>query len=465
MTSTSTRREIWRERIADWWANAWRWVLAAFGAVAATYFILERGVVGGATLAIVIGGFVIAAALTASKPLAIALFAMPGLLVAQRIGLGGGDLSVSDAALAAAFGTALLLGQRPYSRPLRQLLLINLVYQFATLFTVIVNPYALNTVEWFHAWLLVSGALIVGWALGAAGYARLALSLIVFTACVFAVATLVAGRIPVRGRRLRSGDADLAVPDAQELHRHGARVRRDHRVPQPRLGRLDQGLGEARVLADGGGHRGRSVPAGAHRARGRDHRRGAAPGHDWTLSIGAPAAHPRGVARDLDGGRPGRVPEPPQLGLPASRVAPRGVPLLAGVADLRARAALLVQPRRTAVPAAAGRVGGARLRGCRRAHRVHRDVDRRARRALACRPAVRHPRGRRAALPSRAVAVRPVLGRRAGVGAVRGRGHLPGRDGSRAKNEGAARRAHHSRATQRGSAPVDRPERTHIERH
>lgn len=190
MTSTSTRREIWRERIADGWANAWRWVLAAFGAVAATYFILERGVVGGTTLAIVIGALVIAAALTTSTPLAIALFAMPGLLVSQRIGLGGGDLSVSDAALAAAFGTAVLLGRRPYSSPLRKLLIINLVYQFATLLTVVVNPYPLNTIEWFHAWLLVSGALIVGWALGAAGYARLALSLIVLTASVFAAVTI-----------------------------------------------------------------------------------------------------------------------------------------------------------------------------------------------------------------------------------------------------------------------------------
>ena len=67
------------------------------------------------------------------------------------------------------------------------------MYQFATLFTVIVNPYVLNTVEWFHAWLLVSGALIVGWAVGAAGYGRLALSLLVFTASVIAVLTLVEG--------------------------------------------------------------------------------------------------------------------------------------------------------------------------------------------------------------------------------------------------------------------------------
>lgn len=191
MSSTTERRAIWHHRIVDWWAATWRWVMLAFGAVTVTYLLLDRGTQGGAMLAIAVAALVVAASLTGSKPLAIALFAVPGLLISQRIGIGGGDLSVSDAALAAAFGTALLLGQRPYSRPLRNLLWLNLVYQFATLFTVIVNPYAANTLEWVHSWLLISGALIVGWALGAAGYARLALSMIVFTACVLAGLTVV----------------------------------------------------------------------------------------------------------------------------------------------------------------------------------------------------------------------------------------------------------------------------------
>jgi len=193
MASTSTRAEIWRERIADLWANMWRWVLMAFAAVAAIYLLLDRGVQNGAMLAVVIAVFVIGAAVSGSQPLAIALLSMPLLLIPQRIGLGGGDLSVSDAALAAAFGTAVLLGKRPFSAPLRNLLWINLFYQFTTLLTVIVNPYAANTVEWVHAWLLVSGALIVGWAVGAGGYARLALKLIVITACVMAVLTIVQG--------------------------------------------------------------------------------------------------------------------------------------------------------------------------------------------------------------------------------------------------------------------------------
>ena len=197
MASTSTRAEIWRERIADLWANAWRWVLMAFGAVTATYLLLEQGVQNGSMLAIVVSVFVIGAALSGSMPLAIVLLSMPLLLIPQRIGIGGGDLSVSDAALAAAFGAAVLLGKRPFSKPLRSLLWINLFYQFTTLFTVIVNPYLANTVEWFHAWLLVSGALVVGWAIGAGGYARLGLSLIVVTACVMAALTVVQGVLQV----------------------------------------------------------------------------------------------------------------------------------------------------------------------------------------------------------------------------------------------------------------------------
>ncbi|MFE6254099.1 O-antigen ligase family protein [Agromyces sp. NPDC057865] len=193
MGSTSLRAELWRERLADWWAGLWRWVLLAGAAAAAAYIVLNQGLENATVTAFALAGLVIGAVLTPSVPLAIALMSMPALFIVQRVGLGAGDLSVSDFALAAAFGCAVLLGKRPYSRSLRALLWFNLFYQFTTLFTVIVNPYAANTFEWVHAWLLVSGALIVGWALGAAGYARLALSLLVVTACAIALLTVIQG--------------------------------------------------------------------------------------------------------------------------------------------------------------------------------------------------------------------------------------------------------------------------------
>lgn len=197
--AASVRAEIWRSRIAEWWAGTWRWILMAAGTVCGVYLLLDRGIQNGAVSAAAIGGLVIGVVLTGSKPLAIALMATPALFVSQRAGFGAGDLSVSDVALAAAFGTCLLLGHRPYSAPLRAMLWCNLGYQFATLFTVIVNPFAANTVEWFHAWLLISGALVVGWSLGRAGYARLALNLMLAAALTIAAGTYVTAAIQFGG--------------------------------------------------------------------------------------------------------------------------------------------------------------------------------------------------------------------------------------------------------------------------
>ncbi|WP_194397260.1 O-antigen ligase family protein [Microbacterium atlanticum] len=209
---------MWRDRLAQWWAGAWRWVLMAAGAVVAVTVLLGQQSAMGLVTASAIAGLVIAAALTPRVPLAVALMATPALFIPVRAGLGGADLSVSDVALAAAFGTAILLGHRPYSRPLRQILWLNLVYQFATLFTVIVNPYAANTVEWFHAWLLVSGAIIVGWALGRAGYARPALILMIGAACMIAVGTIVTGLI-----QFSRGDLGPVYPSwPVEMHKNFA---------------------------------------------------------------------------------------------------------------------------------------------------------------------------------------------------------------------------------------------------
>ncbi|WP_136707708.1 O-antigen ligase family protein [Agromyces sp. H66] len=200
--ATSMNKGAWRDRLADWWAGAWRWALLAVGTVLATYFLLDRAGKGALVTGIVLAALVVGAVLTMSKPLAIALMAMPALFVAQRAGIGGADVSASDVALAAAFGTAVLLGSRPYSRELRAMLWFNFGYQFATLITVIVNPFAQNTIEWFHAWLLISGALIVGWAIGRGGYARWAFTAMLITGCVLAAGTVVSGVLQYAGGNL-----------------------------------------------------------------------------------------------------------------------------------------------------------------------------------------------------------------------------------------------------------------------
>lgn len=133
---------------------------------------------------------ILALGITAAEPVAIPLLATPLLLVVQRANLGAADLSVSDLALAAATLAALVFTTRPFSRELRSLLWLNVAYQAATLFTVVLNPFTSNTVEWFHAWMLVSGSLLMGWTIGRAGYAHVGLTLLVVTAVLLAVITL-----------------------------------------------------------------------------------------------------------------------------------------------------------------------------------------------------------------------------------------------------------------------------------
>lgn len=180
-----------RRWLADLWADAWRWVLFAIVVVGAVYFVLDRGLANGAITAVVIGVLMIAAVITWSKPIATMLMATPAVFIVERIGLGGGDLTVSDAALAAGFGVAVLLGQHEHTPPMRAMLWLNLIYQFSTVFTVIVNPFQQNVVEWVHAWLLISGALILGWAIGRAGKAYIALRLILIVGAMIAVGTLI----------------------------------------------------------------------------------------------------------------------------------------------------------------------------------------------------------------------------------------------------------------------------------
>lgn len=129
---------------------------------------------------------VLAIGVSAVQPGLLPLLSLPFLLVVLRLSAGSFDLSVSDFVLAGAAVPALLLARRPFSPGLRALLWAAAGYQFATLLTVVNNPYIANAVEWAHAGVMVSGALLVGWAVGANGLARAGIRLIILTIAMFA---------------------------------------------------------------------------------------------------------------------------------------------------------------------------------------------------------------------------------------------------------------------------------------
>jgi len=164
-------------------------LLAAISASMGTgWLVTERPAV-----ALILGIAVLVVAVAITSPVAIPLIAMPLLVVSQRFGTGPFDMTLSDWMLGLAFWPAALLAPRPFSRELRNLLWANVAYQALTLFTVVANPHVAGVVEWLHAWLLVSGALILGWAVGRSGNARVGTSLFL-GACIFlSVLVLVAG--------------------------------------------------------------------------------------------------------------------------------------------------------------------------------------------------------------------------------------------------------------------------------
>ncbi|GAA2168283.1 hypothetical protein GCM10009826_47220 [Humibacillus xanthopallidus] len=147
--------------------------------------------------AVVISAAVLAMGVTALQPGLIPLICLPLLLVVLRVGGGGVDLSLSDFVLAAATIPALFMARRPFAPGLRAVLWASAFYQFTTLMAVVNNPYAANAVEWAHAWMMVAGGLLVGWAVGANGYGRLGVRLLIFTIGALAAITVFEGLMQV----------------------------------------------------------------------------------------------------------------------------------------------------------------------------------------------------------------------------------------------------------------------------
>jgi len=163
-------------------------VIGSLALIAALGVVLP---VAGVVAATVLG---LAAVLVAarSEPVALAVWSMPLLLSVQRLGGEDASLSMSDALLFVLFWVVALLGPRPLSPVLRSLMWLTVVYQAATILTVLVNPYPSNLIEWFHTWLLTAAAILVGWAAGVRGYATKALTLLILTTAAISVLTLAA---------------------------------------------------------------------------------------------------------------------------------------------------------------------------------------------------------------------------------------------------------------------------------
>jgi hypothetical protein len=164
------------------------WAGTSLAVVAIGYYVPTQPL-----YSLVVGGAICLFGLTLMDSASIPLLMVVPTLVSYRISVGGSDLTVSDAALFAAFLPAVIFAQRPYTPAMRSIIWLGVVYQASTSFTLIANPYTANYVEWVHAGLLVVGALVVGWSIGREGHARLAMTSILVVTTAVAVAAILQG--------------------------------------------------------------------------------------------------------------------------------------------------------------------------------------------------------------------------------------------------------------------------------
>lgn len=172
--------------------RSFRWVNGVFWAavVGVAAAAVGRTAALQPTLALMTAGIVFVLGISALEPAAVPLVVTPLVLVSYRLDVVGLDLSVSDVALGVGTLIALVLAPRPFTPQLRRLLWLNAAYQFATLFAVISNPFSANVVEWIHAWMLISGSLLVGWTVARRGLAQAGLSMLIVAGIILALVTI-----------------------------------------------------------------------------------------------------------------------------------------------------------------------------------------------------------------------------------------------------------------------------------
>lgn len=130
--------------------------------------------------------------LLAVDPVLVVVLAFPASLIMLRV---GGALSVADVVLAGAMVVAIVLLRGKDLRDLSPLIWGGSAYLAAALPTVVLNPYAANTVEWFHEVVLVIGSMYVGYAIGRFGRTQLAIGIYIVACVALSIAAMCVGAV------------------------------------------------------------------------------------------------------------------------------------------------------------------------------------------------------------------------------------------------------------------------------
>ena len=143
--------------------------------------------VNSSLIALAVGVVVLMAGVAARDATIIPVLAVPATLVLTRV---GGALSVSDVVLALASIVSLFALRGRGAGVLLPLVWAGVFYLATAIPTQLLNPYSANVIEWVHEVFLVLGSLVVGFVIGRADRARLALTLYVLGCCGIGIVTI-----------------------------------------------------------------------------------------------------------------------------------------------------------------------------------------------------------------------------------------------------------------------------------
>jgi hypothetical protein len=177
--------DLWRTRRGTrrlvGWAAAWL-ATVAVAAVVGVVMVESRKIgLALAALVLVFGVFV-------ADPLLLAVIALPGSILVQRVGGGGSaNLSVADV-LVFLGGVVCLFYVRWHQAPyLRQFLRGVVWYQAILILVVVAHPNHYNIVEWFHRFSYLGASVLCGWVIATYCRTRQAFRLYLWGASIIAI--------------------------------------------------------------------------------------------------------------------------------------------------------------------------------------------------------------------------------------------------------------------------------------
>ncbi len=162
----------------------------AWGAVALVAAVVGVSVGVNLTAGIAVAFVVFAFGIFVADPIVIAVVALPGSILIQRVGGSSTNLSVADLLVFVGAAVCLFHIEWRTALHLKRFLRGIVWYQAVLLLVVVAHPFRGDIIEWFHRFSYLAGSTLVGWVIATHGRVRQAFRLYLWGSAILALFAL-----------------------------------------------------------------------------------------------------------------------------------------------------------------------------------------------------------------------------------------------------------------------------------